>query len=274
MTLALHPITERLAASYISSPSHALLITGSPGVGASSLATHIAKHISATIQTVLPEKDEKVDLEKGILSVNLIRQLYQQTRTSTKSRVIIIDYAERMAPTAQNAFLKLLEEPVANTSFILVSQEPSKMLPTVLSRVQRLDMLPITRQQTESLLTELGVNDKTKLAQLLYMASGLPAKATRLASDTEYFETNASFVRDAKLLLQGSAYEKIALAHKYKDNRSDIQLVLDIAITMARQSLSTSATAATAARLDQLCVVYDAITANGNIRLQLARTAL
>lgn len=274
MTLILHPATERIANAYINNPPHALLITGAHGVGASSLAHYIATRISANILTVLPEKDEKVDLEKGIISVNLIRQLYQQTRTTIKSRVIIIDYAERMAPAAQNAFLKLLEEPIAGTFFILVSHEPTKILPTVHSRVQQLAMLPVTRQQTEALLTTLGITNSTKHTQLLYMASGLPAEITRLARDDDYFEKNASFVRDAKTLLQGSPYDKITLAHKYKEDRQGILKVLDVAIGMARHSLSSNVGATTSARLEQLCSVYDAVTANGNIRLQLVHAML
>lgn len=274
MTLILHPTTERFVAAFLKNPPHALLITGAYGIGASSLAAHIAKQISPTVLTVLPEKDEKVDKEKGIISVSLIRRLYQQTRTSTKSRVIIIDYAERMAPAAQNSFLKLLEEPVSHTFFILVSHEPAKLLPTIHSRVQRLDMLSITRQQSESLLATLGVSDTIKQTQLLYIASGLPAELTRLINSPEYFERNASFVRDAKLLLQGSTYEKLVLAHRYKDDRPGIQRVLDIAMMMARQNLTVNSTATATARLNRLCAAYDTIAANGNIRLQLARAVI
>jgi DNA polymerase-3 subunit delta' len=77
---------------------------------------------------ILPEKDEKIDIEKGVISVEIMRRLYDETRTKTEGeRIIIIDYAERMTTQAQNAFLKLLEEPGDDVYFILVSNTTSKL---------------------------------------------------------------------------------------------------------------------------------------------------
>lgn len=274
MSLVLHPSSEKLVSSYLKNPPHALLINSAYGVGASTLGLHIAKQLSPNIITVLPEKDEKVDLEKGIITVSLIRKLYEQTRTKIDSRVVVIDYAERMAHTSQNAFLKLLEEPASGTTFILVTHEPQKLLPTVRSRVQRLDMQHVTTAQSNELLDDLGITDPTKRSQLLYMATGLPAELTKLASDQEYFEQGASVVRDARDLLQASVYDKLVLAQKYKDNRPGVLRLIEVAMNMLRQSMTNNAEAATTKKLEQLLATYDAIAANGNIRLQLASAAL
>ena len=274
MSLVLNPATQKLVHAFTRAKPHALLITGKHGVGASTLAHHIAKQWSSTVITVLPEKDEVIDLEKGSISVQLIRRLYQQTRTAIASRVILIDYAERMAPAAQNAFLKLLEEPTSGTFFILVSHEPARLLPTIRSRVQQLHMATISPEQSAELLATLDVTDATKRTQLLYMATGLPAELARLATNEEYFSQNAQIVRDAREILQGSTYAKLVLAHKYKDKRPDCLKLIDIAINMLRQTLSTQPQPAIASKLDQLLQAYERISANGNIRLQLAKAML
>ena len=54
---------------------------------------------------------------------------------------------EKMSPETANKLLKLLEEPPAGTVFIMVSHQSEKMLPTVLSRCQRIDLLPFDRQE-------------------------------------------------------------------------------------------------------------------------------
>lgn len=268
--MILHSSTEKTVAAYIKNPPHALLITGPSGVGASTLGLSIARQLSKTVITVLPEKEETVDLEKGIISVAAVRKLYEQTRTKIDSRVVVVDYAERMAATAQNAFLKLLEEPIPGTMFILVTHEPTKLLPTILSRIQRLDMLPITEQQSIAFLDEYSITDQTKRTQLLYMAEGLPAELTNLLKRPEYFEQSASIVRDAKIFLQGDTYEQLLIIHKYKDNRSGALRLLDVAMNMLRRAIKSDPRMASAKKLDQLLEVYERIAANGNIRLQMS----
>src|SRR5690606_6929924 len=53
-------------------------------------------------------------------------------------RVVIIDAAEQIVPAAQDSLLKTLEEPPNATTFILVTPSPGMLLPTILSRCQRL----------------------------------------------------------------------------------------------------------------------------------------
>jgi DNA polymerase-3 subunit delta' len=54
--------------------------------------------------------------------------------------VVIVDSADEMNPNAANALLKSLEEPPARALFLLVSSEPSQLLPTIRSRCRRLDL--------------------------------------------------------------------------------------------------------------------------------------
>jgi DNA polymerase III delta prime subunit len=247
-----------------------LLITGPSGVGLSAIHTHLSDRLGIVAQVMLPERDEKVDIEKGTISVDIIRRLYDMTKTiETGKRFIVIDYAERMGVQAQNAFLKLLEEPGQNTHFILLSHEPSKLLPTIHSRVQEFEVRPITAEQSQALLDELGVKDATKRSQLLFMAEGLAAELVRLANDEEYFTARAQIVRDARQFLQGSGYDRLTLAQTYKDDRAGALLLLNDALKLVRLNVEQGKSDLLP-KINDLLSTYERIAANGNVRLQLA----
>ena len=249
----------------------ALLITGPEGIGLTSAALEVSIRSKAVVQTVLPEKDEKVDIEKGTISVDSIRRLYSITKTiEPNGRIIIIDYAERMAKTAQNAFLKLLEEPSEGTHFILLTHQPGLLLPTILSRAQRLDMRPITAEQSSDLLDRLKIRDERQKAQLLFIAGGFPAELTRLATDAAYFEVRSSIIKDAREYVVGNAYTRLLIAKKYKDDRTKALLVIADAMKLLQKTLVNGGDSSSIATIAQLEKVYGRIQGNGNIRLQLA----
>lgn len=248
----------------------ALLVAGPAGVGVSAIHTHLADELGIVAQVILPEKDEKVDIEKGVISVDSVRRIYDMTKTiETGKRLIVIDFAERMGVQAQNAFLKLLEEPGKNTHFILLTHEPSKLLSTIHSRVQQFDVRMITESQSEELLDELGVKDTQKRSQLLFMASGLPAELSRLSSDERYFEARAQIVRDARTFLQGSEYDRLKLAAAYKDDRNKALLLIDDTLKMLQRNIEQGKVELIP-KVERLLEAYQRLEANGNVRLQLA----
>ena len=268
--VVVHPATKGRLDSLLLDLPQSLLLSGKSGVGLLAIARGIAAQLHTAPRVVLPEKDEKVDLEKGVISVDSIRRLYQITKTiETGRRIIIIDYTERMGSQAQNAFLKLLEEPGRNTYFILLTHEVSKLLPTIRSRAQHLEVQPVTLEQSESVLDELKVTDAKKRSQLLFIASGLPAELHRLASDDSYFDKRVQVVRDAREFLQGSPYDRLKLAQAYKDNRPQALLLLSDALRLLRTNVSEGKSELLPS-IDALLKAYERIEANGNIRLQLA----
>lgn len=82
-----------------------------------------------------------------------------QRKLSLKSsqggyKVMIIWMPEKMNPECANKMLKILEEPPGQTVFILVSEQPDMLLPTILSRVQRINLLPVEEEALVKYLTE------------------------------------------------------------------------------------------------------------------------
>jgi len=75
--------------------------------------------------------------EKNTHDIETVRQLETLTRTKqTAHQTFIIQEADQLTLPAQNAFLKLLEEPNDNISFVFLSSSPQSFLPTVLSRAK------------------------------------------------------------------------------------------------------------------------------------------
>lgn len=271
----INPTSEVLINKLANNLPQSLLLCGERGVGLCSIAKYISELNNVCPLMILPEKDEIIDTEKGFIGVDNIRQLIEQTKTKTdKMRIFIIDYAEKMTLGAQNAFLKLLEEPNENTHLILLCDNTLSLLPTILSRTEKMNVRPITKGQSISLLDSLGEKDKLKRTQLMFIACGKPAELTRLCRDTSYFESRSAIVRDARELLSGSIYQKLLLAQKYKDNRIFSLLLLNDACNILRKTIIDNSQENSLRLIDKIINTYKQIEQNGNIRLNLARLVL
>lgn len=275
MNPVVHPESQRLLDAVLRDSPHAVLMSGPTGVGLATIAKYYAKKSSAQLITVLPEKNEAIDVEKGIITVDSIRRLYDVTRTiEPRGRIIVIDYTERMAPAAQNAFLKLLEEPSEGTQFMLLTHQPELILPTIASRSQRVDIRPITQAQSNTFLDGLGVSDATKRAQLLFIAEGLPAELTRLVSDEVTFEARVSLIKDARSLVTGTAYDRLRIAKSYKDSRADALILIEDSLKLLKRTIAANGDAASLRVLTRFETIHKRLSEQGNVRLQLSATVM
>lgn len=275
MKLPINPNSQKIIQSICSKLPHALLLEGNRGLGLVEIAKQIAEYQNAKAEIILPEKDEKIDLDKGSISVETIRNIYTNVRAkSSQKRVIVIDYAEKMTVQSQNAFLKLLEEPNNNIHFILLTDSVQRLLPTILSRTENVKIKNITNQQSNELLDSINVTDQTKRAQLLFIASGLPAELIRLNEDQAYFEKRSSMMRDARTLIQNNTYEKLQIVQKYKDNRTDTLVLLSDMANMVKNNIIKSPQDKLLKLSESIIKTYKNIESNGNIRLCLAQMIL
>lgn len=274
MSLYINEASQKLLDATFKAEPQSILLAGPVGIGLATITESYAKQMGRVIRKVLPAKDDVIDLEKGTITVESIRKLYDETRLfEPKGRVVIIDYAERMAAPAQNAFLKLLEEPSKGTMFILLTHTPERLLPTITSRAQRLDLRPISSKQSEQLLDELNIKDTVLRSQLFFVATGLPAELTRLATNSELFAARAAIIRDARDYAQGRAYQRLLLAKKYKDSRKDALLLLEDAMKMLQNGLNREQDEQLLRLLGQFEQIHKRVTEQGNIRLQLSAGA-
>ncbi len=107
-------------------------------------------------------------------------------------RVVVIDPAEAMNHHTANALLKLLEEPPARVQFILMSDAPRRLLPTILSRCRR---LALPRPDPAQAAQWLAQQDVEQAEALLALCGGMPVAAAELAGGIGA-QAHARFVRD------------------------------------------------------------------------------
>lgn len=105
-------------------------------------------------------------------------------------KVVIIWLPEKMKVECANKLLKLLEEPPAQTVFLLVSEEPDRILPTILSRTQRINVPRLEDAEiAEALKARFGLQD-TDAAETARLAEGSYQQALEiihLSEDTQLF---------------------------------------------------------------------------------------
>lgn len=103
-------------------------------------------------------------------------------------RVVLVDPADCLNLAAANALLKVLEEPPLNTVFVLVSDRPQRLLPTIRSRSTRLEIGLPPRQTALQWLADQGL---APADSLLALAGGAPLAALRWADGNAQDERGA-----------------------------------------------------------------------------------
>jgi DNA polymerase-3 subunit delta' len=147
------------------------------------LFARVAAGAHADLRALAPNAGEKG--KKVIIRVEEVRELTRflaMTPAEGGWRVVVIEELEAMNEQAQNALLKTLEEPPARAVLVLTASAPDRLLPTIRSRVRRLDLFPLDPAVMDPVLTrwmpEMAAEDRGALARL---ASGSPGRALALA---------------------------------------------------------------------------------------------
>ena len=261
MSLLLHPQAKTNLERCAKKLPQALLLTGKAGVGLNTIAHSLANQLQlyAHLQPELLTKTSTVPQ----ISVERVRQLYSLLRGKHASPVaVIIDNADAMTEGAQNAFLKLLEEPPAAVHFILTTHHPEVLLSTVKSRLQTLHIQPITNEQSVELIRSFTSLNTTQHSQLQFLASGLPAELHRLAGDAKYFAQRSEQIRLAKRLIEAPIYQRLQEAYRSKLTRDEAMAV----IRQMMELLSLSPQPAGVQRIQKLLATLDNLEKGGNVR--------
>lgn len=175
---------------------HALLIQGEKGIGKKRLADSLAHYLlcknpadfacgqckTCLLLTAGTHPDfVKVGLEEKSkqIKVDQIRKVVDfvsKTSQMLGKKIIVIEPAEVMNVNAANALLKSLEEPTSETFIMLVSHAPKRLLPTIKSRCQTIQLFKPELQDSDKWLATF-IQDLQLRQQLLEVAAGNPLLA-------------------------------------------------------------------------------------------------
>ncbi len=148
-----------------------------PPCGACPTCRQIAAGTHPDVITLGPTADRAT----ANIPVEAIREIVRQSgyhRYNARRRFIIIDPVEAMGPSAANALLKTLEEPPQGTGFVLIASNASALLPTILSRCQRIRFGVVPIAEISQWLRSRGIEDADLVARF---AQGCPGRALDLA---------------------------------------------------------------------------------------------
>jgi DNA polymerase-3 subunit delta' len=95
-------------------------------------------------------------------------------------KVMIVWLPEKMRAECANKLLKIIEEPYPNTLFVLLSEQPGVILPTILSRTQRLHVPPLKRQEIAGELERRYHVAGTETGEIAHVARGDWGRAVKM----------------------------------------------------------------------------------------------
>lgn len=238
---------------------HALLLEGPEGSGRRTFAREIAAALFCRgehkpcgscnqCRKVLEQNHPDVEYYGGDGSrrsfhIDTIRQLRQNAWLlpgEAPCRVCVLCGAENMTDQAQNALLKILEEPPEHTVFILTAENRSMLLPTILSRVQTIRLEPLTPAEILPVLRERCPDQPGEKLEWAAETADTIGQALALLAD-ESLQKHAQLAqRMLELLCNGSEYGLLTAVEPVSRKREDLLEVC----TQLRQLLTAELTRA------------------------------
>jgi replication-associated recombination protein RarA len=222
--LVLHDATRVRLHHFLAKPAHALLLTGPDGLGKKTVAEAVAAHLLGVGPAKLTSYPHYLHLSPtgSSISIDAIRELQRFFSLKTIGerayrRAVIIESAHALTTEAQNAYLKLLEEPPADTIMILTAASPRALLPTILSRLQTVAVGTPSEEQLQPLFAS-SQKSVAEQRQAYFLSGGLPGLLHALLAGDEPHPLIAS-VTQAKALLQQQPFERLANVDTLSKNK-------------------------------------------------------
>lgn len=165
------------------------MLCGPRGIGKATLAYKIAKMVYGNIgDFFIIDLDKNIDDHGNLkpdakaISVHTVRAMIERMQMSSMSgqwRVVLIDSVDELTIAAENAILKLLEEPPQQTLFLLITHQLSNVLPTVRSRARVEKMHPLSISELRELCAKF-MPETDVSTEILKLSNGSFGKIANL----------------------------------------------------------------------------------------------
>ncbi|MBC3767841.1 DNA polymerase III subunit delta' [Neptunicella marina] len=163
----------------------------------------------------------KVEKEKSQIAVDQIREAIgalNKTAQLGGSKVLIVFGADDMNVASSNALLKTLEEPTLDTTILLVTDQPQRLLPTILSRCEKVPLHAPAETDAIDWLQQQGLQDN--LLQTLQICAGAPLKAKMLLEAPDNLQYD-DFCQQIQRLSKGEV-SGLQLANQWQNDAESV----------------------------------------------------
>jgi DNA polymerase-3 subunit delta' len=268
--LLLQPALKQDLLAMIEGKSHAVALIGASGSGKGTIARVLAASYlgKSHVDALLNEPYYKEVLPSGAslsIGIDAVRELQKFTSLKTTGhgdirRVVLVEDAHAMTTEAQNALLKLLEEPPADTVIIMTADHQQHLLPTVNSRLQVLQALPPSKDDTLQYFAEKKYT-QTEIERAYLLSTGnIGLMHAILADNTEH--PLVVQIDKAKQLLGMKVFERLTMVDeltKQKENLAGLLTALKrISKTALDQSSAKGQRDVASRWLERLTAIHEA----------------
>ncbi|MCK9429583.1 MAG: AAA family ATPase [Candidatus Omnitrophica bacterium] len=161
---------------------HSFLFYGSTGTGKTTVARIVAKELGCNENNIIEIDTAQF---RGIDTVRDLRKNCQYTPLGGGVKVYILDEIHKATGDAQNALLKILEDPPDHVYFMLCTTDPQNLLPTVKGRCSQFQMQLLADNEMQVLLSSIvnGENDEIDeeiYEQIIQDGQGCPRNSIKI----------------------------------------------------------------------------------------------
>lgn len=236
--------TINLINSYLMNPAQAVGLIGDKWLNKDQVAEYLAEKLlglkEATLATypyVLAINGDNLS-SIGIDSIRQINEFLILKVPNPKpiNRMIIIYGADKLTLEAQNALLKNLEEPPYKTIFILSFETVNSLLPTIISRLHIIRVIPPTTKELTAYYRTLGYSEE-KISQALLIAGRLPKLVDQLLSPNGSDILKA--LESARQLLSSTTLERLGLINNLSKDKAQLNNLFFIIKQMAKVGIKS-----------------------------------
>lgn len=221
--------------------SHAYLFSGPAQIGKKKVAFEFIKLLNCQSSGLKPCSNCRAckDIEKRLhpdfilvepknreIQIGEIRELRARLSLSSFSsrfKTVIVDRAHLLNKEAQSALLKILEEPRGETIFILISEFPQMLLPTIISRTEIIKFHPVENSVLECYLKSRGISE-TLAPELISLSFNKPGRLMDFLNNPSKRNFEQKVVKEISQLVNSD----FAFRFQYAKNLSqDSQLLFE-----------------------------------------------
>lgn len=167
-------------------------------------------------QQIDRDGDKSRNLTLNVATVREVSSSVSFRPTESAWKIAIVSDAETMQETAQEAFLKTLEEPPSYAVILLLVSDLEPILPTIQSRCSIVRFGAVSEAEITRSLVAAGVPEADATA-ISAVASGSPGWAFRAATDPAMRDLRAQELNDARVIVNASPYDQLVACFRLAD---------------------------------------------------------